>query len=397
MDLLRPNDQPSYRSLRIDGARLHWCEIPGPSETRSVPLLLLHGLHDSHLTWKHIASTFGGDRRVLMPDLFGCGLSDRPDASYELSWHAHSIAQWLEAIGVTEVDVVGHSFGGGVGQMLLLEPNLKVRRLALLASGGLGRDVGVWLRLATLPVVERFGQPFMRPGTRYFLRALSPSLRIEDIERMSAMNARAGTARAFARTVRDVIDWRGQRRMFFQRAHEIAALPPVLVVWGDRDDVIPIHHGISFSQAAECVAFHRIEGAGHWPHHEKPQQVVDALRGFLDEPVVECMRLRPAPKPLIARTLERVRELKARLRKPATPKAAERPLIADSPMPAEPTVVVETVVVPQPAMSADVVVTSAAAGDVAVVETEILPRRFGWRRALARWVATQVWRFKQAS
>jgi pimeloyl-ACP methyl ester carboxylesterase len=382
MDLLRPNDQPCYRSLRVDGARLHWCEIPGPSETRSVPLLLLHGLHDSHLTWKHLAPLFGSDRRVLMPDLFGCGLSDRPDASYELSWHARSIAQWLEAIGVSEVDVVGHSFGGGVGQMLLLEPKLKVRRLALLASGGLGRDVGVWLRLATLPLIERFGQPFMRHGTRYFLRALNPSLRMEDLERMSAMNARAGSARAFARTVRDVIDWRGQRRMLYQHAHQIASFPPVMVCWGDRDEVIPIHHGISLSQAAECVAFHHIEGAGHWLHHEKPQQVVDALRSFFDEPVVECMRLRPAPKPLIARTLERVRGLKNKLRRPAATNAAE------------PAMVIETLVVPQPGSAADVVVTSATSGDVAVVETTVVPRRFGWRRALARWVATHVWRFK---
>ena len=280
MDLLRPNTQPSYRSLRIEGARLHWCEIPGPSDAKAVPLLLLHGLHDSHLSWQNVAPLFGATRRVLMPDLLGCGLSDRPDATYALSWHARAIAQWLEAIGVHEVDVVGHSFGGGVGQMLLLEPAVRVRRLGLLASGGLGRDVGVWLRLATLPLIESFGQPFMRHGTRYFLRALNPSLRLEDLDRMSAMNARKGSARAFARTVRDVIDWRGQRRMFFERAHEVPNLPPVLICWGDRDGVIPIEHGIEFARAVDCVTFHRIEGAGHWLHHERPEQVVDALRAL---------------------------------------------------------------------------------------------------------------------
>lgn len=364
MELLRPNDQPTYRSLGIEGARLHWCEIPGPSDTDATPLLLLHGLHDSHLTWKHVAPAFGASRRVLMPDLLGCGLSDRPDASYALSWHARTIAQWLEAIGVTEVDVVGHSFGGGLGQMLLLEPTLRVRRLALLASGGLGRDVGVWLRLATLPLVERFGQPFMRHGTRYFLRALNPSLRLEDIERMSALNARKGSARAFARTVRDVIDWRGQRRMFFQHAHEIASLPPVMVCWGDRDGVIPIQHGIAFSQAVECVTFHRVEGAGHWLHHEQPSQVIEALRTFIDEPALECMRLRPAPKPLLARAMERVRSLRPRWRtrsaRPA-PAPVAAPLEADAPLALEPA----------------------------------LASSLSWRRVLARWLTRRFGRRSQ--
>jgi len=312
-DLFWPNDQPSYRSLRINGALLHWCEIPGPSEPSAVPLLLLHGLHDSHLTWKQLAPLFGSTRRVLMPDLLGCGLSERPDASYTLSWHAGTIAAWLDVIGVPEVDVVGHSFGGGVGQMLLLEPTVRVRRLALLASGGLGRDVGVWLRLATVPLVESLGQPFMRHGTRYFLRALHPSLRLQDVERTSAMNARKGSARALSRTVRDVIDWRGQRRLFFQRAHEVQEFPPVMLCWGDRDEVIPIAHGVSFAESVDCVTLHRVDGAGHWLHHEQPAQVAQALWSFIDEPALECMRLRPPPEPLLARVSARLRALAARL------------------------------------------------------------------------------------
>lgn len=375
MDLLRPNIQPSYRSLRIEGARLHWCEIPGPSDTQAVPLLLLHGLHDSHLSWQHIAPMFGATRRVLMPDLLGCGLSDRPDATYELSWHARVIAQWLEAIGVPEVDIVGHSFGGGVGQMLLLEPSLRVRRLGLLASGGLGRDVGVWLRLATLPLVESFGQPFMRHGTRYFLRALNPSLRLHDLERMSAMNARKGSARAFARTVRDVIDWRGQRRMFFERAHEIAQLPPVLVCWGDRDGVIPIEHGLAFSRAVDCVTFHRIEGAGHWLHHEKPDQVVQALRAFIDEPALPSIRLRPAPKPLLARTVERLRELKHKIQKKPAPAFA-------------PPVLVTPELTRPLAVAAVVAQASASAPEAACLPPTTT--RVSWRRAVASWLAARA-------
>src|SRR5580765_3794642 len=126
-----------HSTMLVDGMQLHWAEC-GPASDK-VPVVLLHGLHDSHLTWKRIAPLLAAGRRVLMPDLLGCGLSEKPDASYEIEWHARVVAQ-----------------------LLLLDPELRVRRLALIASGGLGPHVGFWLRLATLPgVVEHLGQPFM--------------------------------------------------------------------------------------------------------------------------------------------------------------------------------------------------------------------------------------------
>jgi pimeloyl-ACP methyl ester carboxylesterase len=316
MDSALLRTELSYASRIVEGARIHWCELPG--DPSRVPLLLLHGLNDSHLTWKHIAPKLAQGRRVLMPDLLGCGLSERPDATYALSWHAGMIAKWLELIGVPEVDVVGHSLGGGIGQMLLLEPTVRVRRLVLLASGGLGRDVGVWLRLAAVgSLVERFGQPFMAHGTRLALRSMHRSLGAEDLERLASMNARTGTARAFARTVRDVIDWRGQRRLFSQHAHLIEAFPPVVVCWGDRDAIIPIAHGLAFAQTMDGVRFHRVAGAGHWLHHEQPDLIVETLRGFLEEAHCESIRLRQKPAPLLKRTAARLREMFSGLRERA--------------------------------------------------------------------------------
>ena len=277
--------------VTVAGTRLHWAEVDGTGG--SVPLVLLHGLNDSHLTWKHIASAFATDRRVLMPDLPGHGRSERPNASYELAWHARLIAEWLRAVGIERADVVGHSFGGGVAQMLLLECPERVRRLVLLSSGGLGRDVGLALRLASLPLaVERFGQPFMAHGTRLALRGLRDD---SDIAELSAINSERGTARAFARTIRDVIDWRGQRRLFLQRAHEIASLPPILVCWGDRDRLIPVAHGKAFADRVEGAVFKLFAGSGHYIHQEQPDLFARVVRDFLDDPSAPVARLRTVP------------------------------------------------------------------------------------------------------
>ncbi len=277
--------------VSVEGMRIHWAEIG--EESRRVPVVLLHGLNDSYLTWKRAAPALAADRRVLMPDLPGYGLSERPNASYELRWHAHVMAKWLEAVGLDRVDIVGHSFGGGVAQVMLLECPTKIRRLVLVASGGLGRQIAPVLRLASVPrVVELFGQRFMAFGTRVALRGKSAGLSKQDVIELSAMNGMPGSARAFARTVRDVIDWRGQRRTFFQGAHELAELPAIAVCWGDCDTIIPAAHGRAFAEFVDGVVLRQFEGCGHYLHHEQPSALARTVRDFLDDDAVPRARLR---------------------------------------------------------------------------------------------------------
>src|SRR3990170_5464631 len=136
------------RSLvRAAGVEIHACEL-GPAEASGPPLVMLHGLCDSYLTWSRVAAALARKRRVILPDLPGHGLSGRPDASYALAWHAEVMGAWLDALGLDTVDLVGHSFGGGVAQWMLLAHRERVRRLVLVAPGGLGRGVSVPLRLA---------------------------------------------------------------------------------------------------------------------------------------------------------------------------------------------------------------------------------------------------------
>src|SRR4029079_5254871 len=109
--------------------------------------------------------------------------------------------------------------------------------------------------LASLPhIVERIGQPFMKLGTKATLGGKRNAFSDDDIAELATMNRAPGTARAFARTVRGVIDWRGQHRSFFQRGHEINALPPICVLWGQEDTIIPSIHGEQFACALQGVS-----------------------------------------------------------------------------------------------------------------------------------------------
>ncbi|MFO0747733.1 MAG: alpha/beta fold hydrolase [Myxococcota bacterium] len=302
----RPRYIPRVRnhSRVVDGVRVHWAEV-GPQDGR--PVVLLHGVSDSHRTWLRMAPHLASGRRLLMPDLAGHGYSSRPDASYSLDWHARVIGRWLESERLPSVDVIGHSYGGGVAQWMLLGFRAHVRRVALVAAGGLGKEVGLPLRLSTLPmVVERLGQPFMGAGTVVALRMLLAGKGDpEDIAHRSKMNAIPGTARALARTMRDVVGLGGQSRHFLDRAHEIADLPPIGLFWGESDPVIPCTHGRATATLLGGAPLVTFPGVGHFPQVERPIELAHTLRDFFDAhelPSARLVHARAAQRAAAART-----------------------------------------------------------------------------------------------
>jgi pimeloyl-ACP methyl ester carboxylesterase len=288
------------RRTMIDGIELHWTEQGSGS-----PLLILHGLGDSQHTWGAVAAHLARQHRVLSLDLAGCGLSARPDGTYGLDWHARLVAAWLDRIDVRELDVLGHSYGGGVALWLLLHRSSSIRKLALVAPGGLGMQVSPLLRLsAFFGLFEVGGQHLIGPITQLLLRRYGGSLSASQRRMLYRMNTRPGTARAFTRTVRDVIDWRGQTRHVLQRVHEIAELPSIALFWGERDRVIPMRQGEALCGLLENCSLWRLPGAGHFLHWEAPHALAEAVLAFLDGPdrgrsrLVEqhAVKFRPAPR-----------------------------------------------------------------------------------------------------
>lgn len=277
----------------IDGTLLHWVEA---GEGR--PVVLLHGLSDSHRTWHRVVGAIARQRRVLMLDLPGHGLSGRPDASYDLGWHASVVGAWMDRLGLDDVDVVGHSFGGGVAQFLLLSHAARVRRLGLVAPGGLGREVALGLRLLSLPGAEHVVQPFLGVGTRIALAQLSACAFTRDDARWQAWaNSAPGSARALVRTVRGVIDLGGQHRHFLHHAHEIAQLPPIAMYWGELDPVLPVAHGRRAAETLHGVTLTTFAGCGHFPHLERAEAFHASLSDFLGAADAPRARIVVAPAP----------------------------------------------------------------------------------------------------
>src|SRR3954470_16860951 len=115
------------------------------------PVVLIHGMINSSRHWEEVALRLAHQHTVIAPDLIGHGDSATPRGDYSLGAHAASIRDLLAAIGIERASIVGHSLGGGVAMQYFWQFPQRVERLALVSSGGLGREVSPLLRSIALP------------------------------------------------------------------------------------------------------------------------------------------------------------------------------------------------------------------------------------------------------
>ena len=251
-------------------------------------VVLVHGLAGSSRTWRAVMPTLAANYDVIAPDLLGHGESAKPMGDYSLGAHASGLRDLLDALGVAKATIVGHSFGGGVAMQLAYQHPDRCDRLVLVASGGLGREVSWLLRLVTLPGAEQL-MPLVFPrwladrGTSLGQLLHRRGLRAPRLGEMwRSYSSLAGTEnrKAFVRTIRTVIEPGGQTVSALDRLH-LAAHLPTLVVWGARDDIIPVAHAHVAQEAIPGSRLELLDGVGHFPHTEAPERFVAVLADFL--------------------------------------------------------------------------------------------------------------------
>ena len=254
-------------------------------------MVLVHGMLNSSSHWQAVAQSLAGQYTVVAPDLIGHGDSAAPRGDYSLGAHAASIRDLLAAIGIERASIVGHSLGGGVAMQFFYQFPQRVERLALISSGGLGREVSPMLRAAALPGMSGLLSLTIHPRLLGLLRASGTGLRergigagvyLQAIARALRPLENSDARQAFLHTLRSVIDMHGQRVSATDRLGLLESIP-TLIVWGERDRTIPIEHGRRAHEAIPGSSFQTIAGAAHFPHLEEPQELSELLRTFLTE------------------------------------------------------------------------------------------------------------------
>jgi pimeloyl-ACP methyl ester carboxylesterase len=252
-------------------------------------IVLIHGMLNSSSHWQSVALSLADSYTVIAPDLIGHGDSAAPRGDYSLGAHAASIRDLLAAVGVERATIVGHSLGGGVAMQFFYQFPQRVERLVLISSGGLGQEVSPLLRTAALPGVslllsatirERLLGVLRAGGGALHRRRLGAGVYLEAIARALAPLENGDARAAFLHTLRAVIDVHGQRVSATDRLYLLESMP-TMIVWGERDNTIPLAHGAAAHEAIPHSHFHTLPGAAHFPHLEDPQGVSRLLREFM--------------------------------------------------------------------------------------------------------------------
>ncbi|RDH79542.1 alpha/beta fold hydrolase [Mycolicibacterium moriokaense] len=272
-----------HKSIDIHGQRLAYYD-----EGQGEVLLLIHGMAGSSQTWREILPRLAKRYRVIAPDLLGHGQSAKPRTDYSLGAFAVGLRDLLDELDVDSATIVGHSLGGGIAMQFLYQHPDYCRRLILISSGGLGQDVGWILRLLSAPGAELV-MPVIAP--EFVLRAgnsvrswlTSTGLRSPrgaEIWNAYSSFSDASTRAAFLRTLRSVVDYRGQSVSALNRLTLKADLP-ALAIWGEDDTIIPVDHGYAALQMRPETRLEVLPGVGHFAHVEAPAQVADLIEDFI--------------------------------------------------------------------------------------------------------------------
>jgi pimeloyl-ACP methyl ester carboxylesterase len=266
------------------------------------PVLFIHGLgSSSYMEWRYTLEPTAARHRIFAPDLPGYGRTEKPRARYTIPYFARFVERYMEDRGLRSAVLVGASLGGRIALEVALEQPKLARKLVLVNSLGLGRPQARMAQMAYgLVTIPRVGEAVMR-FTRGALGWASPRM----IRRVAARYAGSSADleksmddsyledlrelystddfhNAYLSTVRSLIHPRalfGGHHDVTTRLNEIKV--PLQLIWGADDPLFPVAQA---TRAHALVAHSRlavIEGAGHSPQAERPEEFNRVLLNFL--------------------------------------------------------------------------------------------------------------------
>jgi pimeloyl-ACP methyl ester carboxylesterase len=278
-------DKAQTRTATLHGRAVNYVEA-GSGDL----LLLVHGMAGTADNWSSVIEPLALGHHVIAPDFPGHGGSEPGGGDYSLGSLASGLRDLMLALGHERATIVGHSLGGGVALQFTYQFPEMVERLVLVCSGGLGPDVSPVLRAAALPGADLFIAATAGVGARagsllgngLGKLGLKPSADVAEVARGYATLSDPERRKAFLATLRSVVGTEGQRVAALDKLYLAEALP-LLIVWGDRDPIIPVSHAEEAHAALPTSQLEILEGAGHVPQLECPGRFVAVLQRFLSE------------------------------------------------------------------------------------------------------------------
>jgi pimeloyl-ACP methyl ester carboxylesterase len=278
--------QSPSQFLEIAGMQVHLRD-EGPRDHR-LPIVLLHGTSASLHTWNGWVNTLKSERRVIRFDMPGFGLTGpSPKHNYTIENYSRIVVAVLDRLKIDKSVLAGNSLGGNVALTTALLYPERVERLVLIDSSGYAfqpKSIPIGFRIASIPVLNQLMQKVLpRSIVKSSIENVygDPSLVTSElVDRYFDLTTRAGNRQALTERLNQMRPGK--------YAHRLSELKlPTLILWGDRDNLIPPELGERFHQDINDSQLVRFDQLGHVPQEEDPTKTVNALKNFLAQPIRE--------------------------------------------------------------------------------------------------------------
>jgi len=286
-------DGVRHRWVDVQGLLVHVAEAgPAAGQELEPPLVLLHGWPQHWWIWRHVVPALAGRHRVLMPDLRGHGWSAAPSSGYDKEQLATDLLGLLDALGLPQVGLVGHDWGGWTGFLACLRaPDRFSGFLALgithpwqapsagraLQAWRLGYQVALSTPLLTeraLRLTPRLVEQAVRAGA-----TVQDAFSAEDLRLYGAVLQEPARARATVQLYRTFLTRESLAVARGRYADRRLTVPTRLVV-GNGDPVAAGPFLEGWQEHADDMAVEVLPGVGHFVPEEAPDAVVDRARAL---------------------------------------------------------------------------------------------------------------------
>ncbi len=253
------------KTIKVNGLDAHYY-TGGQGE----PLVVIHGGGGDARTWMSNIEELAGKYTVYAPDLPGYGGSQALAGDYYIPELSDFIGSFAGSLGLERFYLVGHSMGGGVALDYALKAPQNIKKLVLVSSLCLGREIAFWVRLLSIHAILRsLGTLTLSilQGIKWLAERLNPA---EFIMPLSPASMTVGG---------NISTFRQQSLVLKDRLAEVAM--PTLVVWGARDPIVPVKHAYQAGKAIPDCRVKVFEHKGHNVHRDALAEFSSTVRGFL--------------------------------------------------------------------------------------------------------------------
>jgi pimeloyl-ACP methyl ester carboxylesterase len=253
------------------------------------PLVFLHNGGNDHRIWDYQVAHFAQARRVLALDHLGFGASDKPRVDYTLPLYTDMVSTFVDQLGPEPVDLVGHCLGGAMALQYTLQNPQRVRSLILF-------HVATEQTLLAGPLASTYlflaRHPLLRHPYIWWLDRRGMSRKETAASVASQFGEGVVDDPAFADYLHKLYNSEGQLRTLyhmlstwesFRALDEFErpdALPPIYLLWGRSNHILPIASGEAFCRRLRPDRFEVFEGCGHLLMRERPAEINQRIAAF---------------------------------------------------------------------------------------------------------------------